>query len=240
MAISLVAQGAKKDGNTAASSTTLSITSPTANNLLVAGINIRRATPIATPSGWTLIRKYEHPGSANVNISAALFYRISDGTETGVTFSWTNEYESACFYQEISGLATSGVLHGSDDDTTNVSSSSLSGGFGSVTPTEQPGLATIFSAYLTGSSVPTLSYAGGFSAAVASTASTYDPYVAFGYAEYSSLSAISPSTNYSVAVRNYGVLALFKEPSISVTLSSPAATSITATSVVPQVYVTWA
>lgn len=240
MGWSFVGGDTKRVTNTSATSVTLSITSPVANNLLIAGIHVRRSTPIATPSGWTLIRKYENTGSVSVNISAALFYRISDGAETGVTFSWDNAYEAACFYQEISGLATSGVLHGSDDDTTNVISSSSSGGFGSLTPTEQPGLAVIFSAYLVNSSSSSLSYNDGFSSAsTGPSGGVYDPYVELGYKGYSSLSEISPSVSYSREVKNYGILALFREPaapssiagSLSATLGSLAASGAGAVAV---------
>lgn len=54
-------------------------------NLLVACVAIQTETAdgFATPSGWTLANKWE-----DGNVSQAVFYKTSDGTETGVTMTW--------------------------------------------------------------------------------------------------------------------------------------------------------
>lgn len=211
MSASRVGYKVARNTDTNATSITVSITDPVANNLLLAGICIRIGTTISTPAGWTLIQKGETSGAANC--SSALFYRIADGNETNVTITWAPKYEAVAFVAQYSGLATSGVLDTSSDDETYLNTTGATGGFGTATPTNQPGLAVAVAAFLSGSSTPSRTWDSGFDSWFTSSGLIFDPYVALADRAYSSLSALSPSVAYSVAVKNYGALALFKEPS---------------------------
>ena len=211
MSASRVGYNVARNTDTNATSITVSITGPVANNLLLAGICIRIGTTISTPAGWTLIQKGETSG--DWNCSSALFYRIADGNETNVTITWATKYEAVAFVAQYSGLATSGVLDTSSDDETYLNTTGATGGFGTATPTNQPGLAVAVAAFLSGSSTPSRTWDSGFDSWFTSSGLIFDPYVALADRAYSSLSALSPSVAYSVAVKNYGALALFKEPS---------------------------
>lgn len=211
MSASRVGYNVARNTDTNATSITVSITDPVANNLLLAGICIRIGTTISTPAGWTLIQKGETSG--DWNCSSALFYRIADGNETNVTITWAPKYEAVAFVAQYSGLATSGVLDTSSDDETYLNTTGATGGFGTATPTNQPGLAVAVAAFLSGSSTPSRTWDSGFDSWFTSSGLIFDPYVALADRAYSSLSALSPSVAYSVAVKNYGALALFKEPS---------------------------
>jgi len=193
-------------------SITVSITGSTANNLLIAGVCVRMGVTISTPAGWTLIRKGESGGGVGT-VSAALFYRIADGSESSVTISWNAAYEAAAFVAQYSGLATSGVLDASSEDESYLNTANSTGYFGSSTPTQQPGRAIAFSAFLVEGSSPSRSYSSSFNEWFRySKAFAYDPVVAIADRAYTALSALSPSVTYGSAVKHYGALALFKEP----------------------------
>lgn len=199
--------------NTTETSVTVSITGSTANNLLIAGVCVRRGAVISTPAGWTLVKKGESSGGT-ANVSAALFYRIADGSESSVTISWGTAYEAAAFVAQYSGLATSGVLDTSSEDESYLDTSNSTGYFGPSTPTQQPGLAVAFAAFLVASSSPSRSYSSPFAEWFRyHQSSTYDPAVAIADHVYTTLSALSPSVTYDSSVKHYGALALFKEPS---------------------------
>ncbi|MBP7571470.1 MAG: hypothetical protein KBA95_15520, partial [Acidobacteria bacterium] len=58
-----------------------------------------------TPGGWAVAVEY-----VNANVSQAVYYRVSDGTETGVTFAWSTAIRFAGGYlREEAGVTVTGM-----------------------------------------------------------------------------------------------------------------------------------
>jgi len=69
----------------------------TSGNILICGVSTDAGSgAITTPSGWTLANKHE-----DIEVSNAVFYKISDGTETGVTISWVNNRNNRSYIAEF-------------------------------------------------------------------------------------------------------------------------------------------
>jgi hypothetical protein len=93
--------------------------SPTSGNLLVACWAARpNAATISwtPPAGWTLIQE-NSAGSAQA--SGWMGYKVSDGTESSLTFTVANQFNQAVVVQEWSGLEN--TLDSSGEDTSGVS-----------------------------------------------------------------------------------------------------------------------
>ena len=79
---------------------------PTSNNLLITAIaSDKSAGTYTVPSGFTLIATYS--GSS---VSGAMAYKISNGSEQNISWSYTTSQESSAWYAEYSGLSTTNVL----------------------------------------------------------------------------------------------------------------------------------
>ena len=73
----------------------------TSGRLLIAAIAIdKNSGAITIPSGYTLINEY-----ISASVSAAIAFKISDGTETSVAWSWVNNHRHTLWVGEYSGLA---------------------------------------------------------------------------------------------------------------------------------------
>ena len=104
----------------------------TSGNLLVAHLGTTtNSGAITTPAGWTLANKHEA-----VQVSGAVFYKVSDGTETGVTITWANNRASNAWIAEFAAtdldLGTAPILV---EDETNVGTSVTSQSTGTTAAT---------------------------------------------------------------------------------------------------------
>ena len=101
-------------------------TAPTAGNLLVAMIAPDKASSAHTaPAGW--VRSDSHGGASE--ISGAVFYRVSNGSETGTqSFGWTTSNRASAQMLEIVGPFTGDprVAFGSDKTMAQKTSVTLS------------------------------------------------------------------------------------------------------------------
>lgn len=95
--------GTPIDSGTASSSSANSLSptltgTATSGNILIAAAGIDAGvTAFVTPTGWTEAHKVETGA-----IAGAAYYKISDGTETGVTLSWGNNRSSGVIILEFS------------------------------------------------------------------------------------------------------------------------------------------
>lgn len=85
MAFSRVQTVSGSNTTTAATSSSRSISAPAAGSLIVTGISIDKDSgAITVPTGFTLL--HDHVAA---DTSGAMAYKVSDGTETSVQWSWT-------------------------------------------------------------------------------------------------------------------------------------------------------
>lgn len=121
----------------------VTVSGATSNNLLIGSIAIRGdAGTIATPTGWTLIEKYDASGSNDV--AGGLYYRIASGTSADdFSTSWDNGLRLHALVSEYSGLASSTPLEASGENTTYVQTSTTSLSTGSATAVQATGTAIL-------------------------------------------------------------------------------------------------
>jgi len=124
-------------------SNTVALSGVTANNLLVAilGCYDGDSSAFTTPSGWTLIETTGGVSSSATVRNGAMFYKVADGSETSVTFTWTTSARSNCTLIEYSGADAISPL---EDSGKSVSTDTLGGdpkSAGSATPTSANGQA---------------------------------------------------------------------------------------------------
>lgn len=79
----------------------------TTGNLLVAAASWDKDITGPSATGWTQVA-FNTDGA---NTSLAMFYKISDGTETSISLSWTNADEMTIWVGELEGMVTSSVLN---------------------------------------------------------------------------------------------------------------------------------
>lgn len=182
---------------------------PDAGEKIVLAICTRETTQTMTtpPSGYTLRESYT--GGSNFN--AWVYEKTSDGTETSVTFTLgasSNLRISAIVLQDPAGTLE---YDDSDSDATNVVTATTSGGFGSVTTTEDDaGVAAIlFMDQSWGGTDPTVtSYTNTNNDPVGSTHGGIDMFTRV-------LSAAGPETptwsGSGDIDQNFGVLIAFKD-----------------------------
>lgn len=107
---------------------------PTSGDIIVVAIATRETTQTMTtaPSGYDPGPSYT--GGSNFN--AFTYYKVSDGTETSVTFTLGASSNLRISAVRLTGAAGTLSFDDSDSDATNVGTASTSGGFGSVTTTQ--------------------------------------------------------------------------------------------------------
>ena len=135
-------------------------TPATANNLLITGVAVDKASgTITKPEGFTLIQKGEG-GIA----SGALAYKVATGGETTISWTWTANEEGSVWIGEYSGLATSDVLDVSAENEAYLSTLTNTISTGTTTTTTQADeLAIALFASDSGNSVGTTrSWTNGF------------------------------------------------------------------------------
>lgn len=104
------------------SDTNISVTldsAPTSGNLLLAYLTVDKSSgAITVPTGFTLILD-----QVNTDCSQAMAYKISDGSETTITWNFaTSRTLKQCQYLEYSGLDTLDVYAEANSGTSNVTS----------------------------------------------------------------------------------------------------------------------
>lgn len=193
--------------NTSQTSATITFASAaTANNLLVACIEVRKTVAFATPSGWTLLEKDTGTGH-----SCAVFYKVAAGGEANVTITWDLAYEGVATFSEYSGLDAISPL---DASTLTAYASGTTHQAASQAPSSAPGLAVVVLAGTYGQSMPAISVDSGFTIREQkSTGPSYDPILAHADVAYSTTSALAPIWTSSVPHAASVILGLFKEPS---------------------------
>lgn len=211
--------GEASDNTVSVATIAVTLSGTTANNLLVAAISFRNSSsvsPITASSGWSSIQDHTTGSDAQ----GATFYRISDGAETSVTFSWTNNSSYAVTVLEYSGLATSSPLENSGESLTYVTTGQTSGDpipSGSATPATANGLAVAFAVGYDErqANQSELSINNSYTIDDYKTPSAgAQPYVAIASKVYTTTAAQSPSwdTSLTTTWKLYGVVAVFKEP----------------------------
>lgn len=203
-------------GSTGTSNSITLDSTPTANNLLIAVIVVRTGASVPYEiSGWTRFLTGNGTSGAG-NLSVACFYKISDGTESTVTFDWYSSYENYILVAEYTGNATSGVLDAAVSlatylATANAASTAYSPG--SMTPGQNEGLC--FSAQCLGSGSSTCSQSVSSPHTLVDTLRngfTYDPQIAFSQNVYSDGSSQEPQWTTSQSVKMFIMAALFNAP----------------------------
>lgn len=194
----------------ATNATSLTVTldaAPAANNLLFAVVVVRQSNiTIDIPTGWTLL---DTDGGSTY--TAAMFYRVANGTEQSTTFSWSPAYEATAIVSEYSGLdSVSPLDRVSRSDVASASTSAPA----QLTPTSTPGLAVSALAGYYGATKPVLSIDSGFTVrAFLTITASYDPLAAVADVEYTTAAAIAPTWTSSVSTPLWSILALFKAAS---------------------------
>jgi len=142
MAINPVPFNTDNDGSGGATSSTLTFpVTATLGNLLIAGLSTDSISGvISTPSGWTLANKHE-----GFDVSNAVFWKESDGTETGVIISWVNNRNFRTYLGEISStdldLSSAPELAEDESNVTTVVTSQSTGTTASISTSESLGIA---------------------------------------------------------------------------------------------------
>lgn len=110
-----------------AASVSVTIATPTANDLLVAICGTRAAITITGPSGWSTAK------NQNSTVSQGIFYKIATGSESSISCSGSGSNRWGISVYEYSGMVTSSPLDAVNATSSTGSSSSPASG--SVTTT---------------------------------------------------------------------------------------------------------
>jgi hypothetical protein len=193
-----------------ATNNTVNFSTPQSGSLLVYSLAIQNAFGTMTdPTGWTLaVQK-----SQSTNTHLWIWYKISDGTETSVTATWTTSRVATGTMYQARGFTGTPTLDGIDSNG-SVSATTLSTGVG-VSNTTNP--AIVF-AFVGGN--------GGIGASVGTPTNSFqeDYTLGLGSASISAKSAVklitsnaSQSTTFSwnTARVPAAVLAIFKDSAAS-------------------------
>lgn len=188
---------------------------PTAGNLLVIGVAIRDGGSSAAPSGWTLLEDNAPAAGTGFDDGVALYAKVSDGTETSVTFAYTNFVAGMHrIILEISGLSLAGAL---TNEVIGASGTAIT--TGSVTPTAGAQAFIVGLSGSVGAGVTHTPGAGWTELYDAALGGPAHPSTTLIYQIVSSASgSYNPSTTQSGANNWRGVTAAFVEPAEAVYL----------------------
>jgi hypothetical protein len=204
---------------------------PTANNLLVASVGGRSISgDIGTPTGWTLLYRDNAGGAAH-----AAFYKIADGTETSVTFTFPDDCEPVCAVHEFSGLDAVSPL---DQVNMTAIGGATARTAGPLTPASAPGLAFTSMGGEINSNAVTITTPSEFTALSGRSVSTFNPSNRAARFFYSTTDAISAEWLSSPSHEYAAGLAIFLEPSGGAslpTLTAASAINIGTTTLTPRV-----
>lgn len=104
-------------------SATLNSTATSGNLLVTAIATDKDAGTYTVPAGFTMIQTY-----SGLSVSGALAYKVSDGSETAVSWSYTNSEESSVWIGEYSGTDATPLDVSTEADSNNVDTTSQSTG----------------------------------------------------------------------------------------------------------------
>lgn len=164
MAISRIASQDARGTSTTASVTATYPATPTAGNLLIASVHANVGPGATSLTGWSIAKSQEFSAGAQCVI---IFYRLADGTESGITANATGATQMRLHIYEYTGNANPIQLDGSNgatSGTTNVTSLAS----GDITTTNADDL--LFAALATGGSTTSRSFSNSFSARLADAA----------------------------------------------------------------------
>lgn len=239
MAISLVSGGIDLGrGALGVTSVTFSNITPISGDLLVVCIvNANTSNTWPTLSdGWAYATNVGSGG----DLIAALAYKVSDGTETGLDLGDIGAGVSKLVALQFEGNAASSVLDDFETDTTNIGSSSQTCSTGTATATQADGAAISFTAWddQRFAEYGTHSLSNSFTILSSANPTTFpnspsttDPHPVVGFLAYSSTGNYSTTdTTTDTGDANIGIIALFKAGSSAptVTLSNLEGYDITA------------
>lgn len=233
MAVSVVNSSYNDTSPTTAPSITFGFT-PSANNILVAFIQDPAGTTNpGLPSGWTAL--LDHDVS---NLFGRYFYKISDGTETSLSWSSLSNTRYTMGVVELTGNATASPIDGTNEDESKLSTDATSTGSGSVTPTgDGYALAMFYVHAINKVTDGTEAWTNSFAQiGTESRNQTWAPWGSFAGKAFTGTSAQSTTFSFSgTAARVYGGLAIIKEAASgtthegSITVGVSAGTSDSAT-----------
>ncbi len=187
-------------------SPSLSITTPSANNLLVCIISAEDNT-LPNPAGWTLM-EFSLGGS----IRGHYYYKIAVGTETTIDYTATSATaDTSIAYVEISGCDSSSPLEDSSEDITYINTNTTSCSSGSATATESDGIAVAGFSFSRSDLWTGRTYTNSFSEEVFSGEDAYDPGSILATLIYSSSGSKTTTLSTSdIGQKCYGAIAVFK------------------------------
>lgn len=131
MAIGDLVQSAEIAGGSTSSTGTLSV-APTSDNLLIFVANnpLSFASVSTPPSGFTALTDY------NVDWNTYWYYKISDGTETSRTLTWSHNGSYGHYLEIEWGQGTPSSVQTNEDESNVAASNSGPQGTSSITPNE--------------------------------------------------------------------------------------------------------
>jgi hypothetical protein len=184
----------------------------TSGNLLVAVVGLRSNASGASFSatGWTKVHE-----SVTGNVGGALFYRIASGTSADdFAASWGITKRWVMAVSEFSGVDTTNPLETSNENESQVSSSTTTVTTGSVTPTTAGLAVAAFMADLSNTwAYSDITIDSSFTKAVTEGNNvTARPGCAMAYLDLSDTSAQNPTWTSAISVAGtYAAIAVFKE-----------------------------
>lgn len=224
MAIALVQEGNHVIDVTTENDNTVTFPSTaTANNLLIAGVQVRRGgIGSISCTGWTALS--QGLGSSAGDTTCAWFYKIAAGTETSVTLSWgaSYPYESVAAFMEFSGLATTSVLDGTVAEVEtylNDSWPASAVSAGERTPTVAGGISIGIGGHNAAGSLVAFTWSTGWTKEQDANSGTYNPRLTFGRKIYSDTTALNPALTVGNPENGYVAHALFKAPVVAKNVS---------------------
>jgi hypothetical protein len=90
------------NSNNPSTSISRTITAPAVGSLIVTAVAIDKSSgTLTTPSGFTLLNNH-----VATDVSGGLAYKVSDGTETTVVWSWVTSHEACSWVGVYTGLSS--------------------------------------------------------------------------------------------------------------------------------------
>ena len=200
------------------SSITATLSSAAANNLLVTVIATdKSAGTYYAPAGFTPIHDYIGP-----SVSSAMAYKIADGGETAITWSYAASEESSIWVGEYAGLASSNVFDvAAEADSADVTVTSQTTGTTAATAQANE-LAVAMFGIDSGTNATGRSWTNSFTEV--SFLGTGSSTAGLGVATkiLSSTGTQTTTASWSLTDQACGIIATFKTPSAAATISSAA------------------
>jgi len=206
--------------------------SASAGNLIVACIAVDKdsqafSAPTCTGGSFDDLIIIQDSGASSDNVSSgAIAYKIAEGGETGITWSYANSEEGNIFIAEFSGIAAS-PLDQSADDESNLTSADTSQPTGTTGTTDTANeliitMASFDSANSIGGAPPTWTNADSvlYNDADGSDYGSGEPYLTVARRDVTSTSTYNDTASHGGSDQSYGAIAIFREETTSSSSSS--------------------